>query len=351
MDASLQAETEALRRAWDRHEATFLRDYLVAGVEDPRFNVQSVLTRHGLLGLVFGDRFAALRGQELPFAAALNWLLAQQAELAEPEGRAALRYGLERDAENVEGLVIPRFLRALWRTLPVVADGVTVPNYLAEILAAPPSTVAEASATDTFSRLWTACLAAEPTPATPLAVLELACGSANDYRALAASGLTRFLAYTGLDLSAKNIANAQAQFPGARFLEGNVLAIPAADRAFDCVFAHDLFEHLSPAALPVAVAECCRVARRAACLGCFSAAEVPDHVIRPTGDYHWNTLSVERMLALFEAQGFTAQVIHIGTFLKWLTGDGTTHNPNAYTFVLQAAGPDERGEQAEITTR
>jgi len=339
MDETLQRETEALRHSWERHDAAFLRDYLVAGVEDPRINVQSVLTRHFLLGLLFGDRFAALRAQELKFAAACNWLLSLQDELAEKEGRAALRFGLERGAENVEGLVIPRYAHELWRALPASADGVEIPNYLAVLLASEPapSGLLGSPAADTFTGLWKARLAEQAIPEPRFSVLELACGSANDYRAFAACGLARLLDYAGLDLSAKNIANAREQFPTARFEVGNALAIAAADRAFDCVFVHDLFEHLSPEALPVAVAECCRVTRRAACLGFFSLAEVTDHVIRPLVEYHWNTLSVERLVALFRGHGFAATVIHIGTFLKWLTGDASAHNPDAYTIVVQRA--------------
>ncbi len=335
MDETLQRETEALRRAWERHDAGFLGDYLVAGVEDPRINVQSILTRHFLLGLLFGDRFGELREQELKFAAALNWLLSLHDDWADVEMRTVIRFGLERDVENVEGLVIPQFVRAVWRALSGSAPPAGMPNYLAALLADPVPNLLDSPTVNTCLQLWAHHLAAEPAPQPPLTVLELACGSANDYRALAAGGLARLIAYTGLDLSAKNIANAQARFPGARFAIGNALAIAAPDRSFDCVFAHDLFEHLSPEALPVAVAECCRVARRAACFGCFSVAELPDHCIRPTEDYHWNTLSAERLVELFQHHGFAATVIHLGTFLKWLTGDATTHNPNAYTFVLQ----------------
>lgn len=337
MDAPLQAETKALRRAWERHEAAFLRDYLVAGVEDPRLNAQSVLTRHFLLGCVFGDRFAALREAELRFAAALNWLLSRRDELADPDARAGLRFGLERDAENVEGLVIPRFVRLLWRSLPMRADEVEVPHYLDALLrdeTALPDLLNTPCAA-TFAGLWRDRLERETSARQPLPVLEVACGSANDYRALVAYGLARWLDYTGLDLSPKNIANARARFPEARFAVGNVLALDAGDRAFDCVIAHDLFEHLSPEALPVAVAECCRVARHAACLGCFSAAERAEHIIRPTGDYHWNTLSVARLVELFARHGFATRVIHVGTLLAWLAGDATTHNPDAYTLMLE----------------
>ena len=69
---SLQAESDKLARSWMQHDAGMLRDYLVGGVEDPRLNVQSVLSRHFLTHALTGERFAALMEQELRFAAAMK---------------------------------------------------------------------------------------------------------------------------------------------------------------------------------------------------------------------------------------------------------------------------------------
>ena len=186
-------------------------------------------------------------------------------------------------------------------------------------------------------RLWRQALAPLPLPPAPLRVLEPACGSANDYRFLEACGLARLLAYQGFDLCEKNILNARSLFPGARFDVGNVFEIAAPDRAFDCLFAHDLFEHLSPEGLETAAAEVCRVTRQGLCLSFFNMDEIPDHAIRPTGDYHWNTLSMERMRVLFFERGFEGRVAHVGTFLRFATGCDRTHNPNAYTFLLHSS--------------
>jgi hypothetical protein len=65
--------------------------------------------------------------------------------------------------------------------------------------------------------------------------------------------------------------------------------------------------------------------------------EVPEHVARPVDEYHWNLLSMRRMKEALAAAGFSAQVIHIGTFLKQTTGADRTYNPDAYTFALHAA--------------
>jgi hypothetical protein len=42
-------ETARLRSSWARHSPEMLRNYLVAGVQDPRTNLQSVLLRHFLI--------------------------------------------------------------------------------------------------------------------------------------------------------------------------------------------------------------------------------------------------------------------------------------------------------------
>lgn len=342
MDEALQRETERLTRSWSRHDAAMLRDYLVAGVEDPRLNVQSILTRHFLLHAFFGERFAELMEAELRFAVAMNWLLQTAREITGAEEWRAIAAGLDAGADNAEGIALPGFLRSTRTRLPAKACGQNVPDYLAAFLRE-----AEAGqggdgfspfVLDTFMVLWRTALAAE-TPQGRPAVLEPACGSANDYRYLEACGLARFLDYTGFDLCEANVANARTLFPGARFAVGNAFAVAAPDRAFDYTYVHDLFEHLSPAGLEVAVAEVCRVTRLGLCIGYFQMDEVEEHIIRPVDDYHVNTLSLERTRELFAAHGFTGEAIHIGTFLRLRFGCERTHNPNAYTLVLEARTP------------
>jgi hypothetical protein len=167
-------------------------------------------------------------------------------------------------------------------------------------------------------------------------VIEPACGSANDYRFLDAYGIARLVCYTGFDLCEKNIVNARALFPGVTFDVGNVFEIAAVDKAFDLCLVHDLFEHLSMAGLEASVKEVCRVTRRGICVGFFNMDETQDHQVEPVDEYHWNRLSMARMKELFAAQGFDAQVVHIGTFLRQHVGCDYTHNPNAYTFLLFA---------------
>ena len=103
----------------------------------------------------------------------------------------------------------------------------------------------------------------------PIKVLEPACGSANDYRFFQGCGLARHIDYLGLDLCAKNVENARALFPSARFETGNVFEIGAADASYELCIAHDLFEHLSIAGLERAVSEVCRVTRSGLCAHFF----------------------------------------------------------------------------------
>lgn len=327
MDDFLKQETAKLARSWMRCDATQLGDYLVADVEDPRVNVQSVLARHFLLAALFGAKFERQMEHELRFAAALNWLRQNAKELDTPEVRAAVLHALRRGADNAEGIEIPAFLTQLFARLPAKAGDVSVPNYLDQFL----DEDASPCAPDTFQEVWADSLEAEIPEG--IRVLEPACGSANDYRFLAGCGLARLVDYTGFDLCEKNVRNARAQFPSARFEVGNVFEIAAANGAFELSFVHDLFEHLSPEALPVAVRELCRVTRRGLCVGFFKMDEMPEHNIRPVDEYHWNTLSLARTRALFVEQGFAVQPLHVGTYLRWRTGCAETHNSNAYTFI------------------
>lgn len=321
-----------------RHDQEMLRGYLVADVEDPRINVQSILTRHFLVEALFGPRrFAALKLAELRFAAALNWL---RGFLGEGGNADAALHALRVGADNAEGTEIPRHLRLTFGGLPTRANGGWVPHYIRKALESAQTETGKPSLTEpvlsTFQALWRRRLDKEH-PAR-LAGFEPACGSANDYRFIEAFGIARLIDYTGMDLCEKNVLNAKALFPHARFAVGNAFNIDAGDQAFDCCIVHDLFEHLSPAGMEAAIGEICRVSRRGVCAGFFNMDEIDEHQVRTVDDYHWNTLSMERTKALFERHFPAVQVIHIESFLRWRLGCGETHNPRAYTLV---AGPKQ----------
>ncbi len=333
MDARLHRELVNLAHSWMQHDSDTLRDYLVSGVEDPRLNVQSILLRHFLLVILFRTRFENVMEAELRFATVMNWALATLEQVAGPEDLRAIQHALETGADDAEGLAVPKFVTMTFQGLPAAPDGVPVPNYLEEWLdrAGQGSEVGalDDAVLSTFERAWAAALAKEGRAG--LSVLELACGSANDYRFFERFGLARLIDYTGMDLCEKNIANARAMFPAARFESGNALEIAAPDAACDCCIAQDLFEHLSLDALERALDEVCRVTRRSVCLGFFNLHEGAEHIEQPLDRYHWNRLSVARLREGLHRRGFQVQIVHVETFLKWRLGCPQTHNPNAYT--------------------
>jgi hypothetical protein len=315
MEEFLRLETEKLVRSWTQYDAPFLRDYLVADVEDPRINVQSILSRHFLIATLFGDKFRELVLHELRFAAAMNWLANLAGNSGGAEESRAVLHALEHGADNAEGLPIPHYLSATFRSLPLGHGELIIPNYIRDFLVraedAPPRPGHQAPGYNTFVSLWRTALSPEQPP--PVSVLEPACGSANDYRFLEGCGLARF--------------------PDARFLPGNVFEIAAPDQAYELCFLHDLLEHLSPAGLERAVQELCRVTRHGLCVNFFQLDEMPDPIVRPVEDYHVTTLSLARSEALFVRHGFAVQALHVGSYLRTRIRCNETHNPNAYTFL------------------
>jgi SAM-dependent methyltransferase len=340
VNESLKAETEKLTRMWMRHEADWLGEYLVSGVEDPRLNMQSILTRHVLIRELFGEIFSELMREELRFGAVMNWLCRVPGINDNPEEAGVILDALKRASDNAEGLSIPRFLLQTFAALPATFENFGVPNYMEEYLMATEAEENRRSsprehALDRFAGLWNGALSKVVSRAPRLSVLEPACGSANEYRFLNRYGLVQFLEYRGFDLCEKNVANARALEPGVEFSVGNVFEIAAADRAYDWCIVHDLFEHLSLEGMQAAVSEVCRVCRTGICIGFFQMDELPQHLVRPLSEYYCNRLSREQTARTFAEHGFAAQTFHIETFLRAELGWGDTHNPFAHTFVLR----------------
>ncbi len=346
---SLEQESERLARSWLRHDAAMLRDYLVAGVEDPRINLQSILSRHFLIRALSGDRFHALMMEECRFGAAMNWLMRFAAD---EEEAVAVLHALRTGADNAEGVEVPRFVLSTFRGVPTEVAGLVAPNYIESFLAA-----ADGEVMNTFCGLWRQILVpggAEPQDgvaaghgeardgdtrmnapaAARMSVLEPGCGSANDYRFLDASGIAPLIDYTGFDLCRKNVENACALFPNVRFQEGNLFSIDAPNASYDLCFLHDVLEHLSLEGLDAAMGELCRVTRLGLCLGCFNVDEITEHVVVPVDDYYWNRLSLGHLRQTAARHGFDSRAIHVGTFLREQFGCAYTHNPNAYALIL-----------------
>src|SRR5690242_6056620 len=105
---TLKLESERLARSWMQHEPAKLREYLVAGVEDPRINLQSILSRHFLVRFLFGEKHRELMEHECRFAAIMNWLTAFAAN-SDPEELNLVLHAIQLGADNAEGIQIPRF--------------------------------------------------------------------------------------------------------------------------------------------------------------------------------------------------------------------------------------------------
>jgi len=324
----LQQENAQLRQAWEQYSAEHLDTYLVTGVEDPRINIQSILTRAFLTDALFPERFTALLHEELRFGAVLQWLLAQYTAGAD-------RNELHEDICFAKASHIPAFVADAARWLE--SDACPLPPSI-ELAVDPPSIDAPAQllperALDVFGPVWRNELAGLTAPR--LRVFEAACGSANDYRTIHNHGLAPFLDYTGLDISAKNIANALVRFPAVAFRAGSILDSGLPDAAFDFVFAHDLLEHLSGPGVATALAEMVRLARREVWVHLFNTKPEGAHDIIPKEHYHWNLLSQAALREAGRALDCAVDIIELAPLLEHKFGWREYYNPHAATLVLK----------------
>jgi hypothetical protein len=167
-------ESDRLRSSWERHAAATLDTYLVAGVEDPRISVQSILTRALLCDALCPGRFSWLIEEELRFGFVMTWLLTHL-ELG-IDKRLMLAAVKRNDRERCPSFVIDAF-----RMLQV-PEGV-IPDYVTTALQdRDEPTALSSEATDTFRKIWHQQLGTFSH--TGYSLFEPACGSANDYRYL-----------------------------------------------------------------------------------------------------------------------------------------------------------------------
>jgi hypothetical protein len=236
MEECFKIETEKLKGTWQKYKSSLLRNYLVKDVEDPRINVQSILTRHWLVKQLFWKKFDELMEHEIRFALVMNWLLKLVKKNIETSQLQTIFYSLVEKQKDAEGIEIPSYISDAFHSLGM-------PNYICDALAVPESDIAYGIIPEyilsTFRRIWKEMLVYEESER--ISVLEPACGSANDFRFINAFGIARFIDYRGFDLCDKNIDNARKMFPEINFTVGNVIEIKAGDDSFDFCFVHDLF--------------------------------------------------------------------------------------------------------------
>jgi len=293
-----------LQRSWNQYSHEQLDSYLVSGVEDPRINCQSILTRALVADTLWPDEFTDLIDAELRFGAVLTWLLTQLENGAD-------RYELLDSIADNGARSCPQMIRETYAWLQ--SEGCNVPDYISLALERPdpdkPGQLLHDAALDTFSDIWRNTLAGRH--AERISVLEPACGSANDYRFIDRYGLSKHIDYTGLDISPRNVENAKGRFPDTHFLVASILDSGIPDESFDYLFVHDLFEHLSLGALNQALNEVMRIVRREAWLHFFNAGDGEEHLIQPVDRYHWNILSVKRISETLQELGADLEVISI----------------------------------------
>lgn len=323
-------ESSQLRRAWERYNPEFLDHYLVAHVEDPRLNCQSILSRAFLIDALWPGRFDACIEAELRFGFVLSWVLGR---LRQGVDRRELLAQLTGDTADSS---CPAAIRETYTKLQ--EPGCPIPDYLTAVLlhtnTLPDEGELFTPAVETFQQLWKSLLP-EPCEQEPIRMLEVACGSANDARFFQAYGLEPHLHYTGFDLCVANAVNAMRRFPAGRFFVGDVLHPALPPEGFDYVVVHDLLEHLSPEACDHALQNLLGLARHELWIHLFSATPATRPVIRPKAPYYVNTLSLPRLQGSLHRQGFPTEVYRIADWLNQHFGFDAHYNGEAATLVVR----------------
>lgn len=329
----LGSESRALREAWMRHDDTFLNDYLVSSVEDPRIHFPSILARGLLVDFIEPDRHRHLIWDEYRFGICMSFLLRTLQRRPLHRTRSLLLQAIREGQDAFQSIPIPAYVRETWQSLIQSPD--PAHHYIDMALQSGPSiqpTELHPSALGCFQHRWAEVFKSWASP--PVSVMEAACGSANDYRFMDALGMAATMNYRGFDICPKNISNARSRFPNVRFEVGNVFEIQAETKSIDYFFVHDLFEHLSLEGMHQGFREMCRVTRGMACLCFFNMADRSDHLVQPKDGYHWNRLSLERVVDFLQPHCRDIQVIHMTRFLQVAFGCDDYHNPGAYALIL-----------------
>jgi len=330
---NIQLESKRLRASWEKYDNDHLDRYLVSDLEDPRINLQSILTRSFIIDTVFRGTFTSLIQEEFRFSICLNFFLRLLQNTQNKVSRVAIFEAMDNHHDMCGSLKIPSYMH---ENFDLICNGPgNIPDYISIALMdrlTDGDVFLPSSALSCFQQFWRDVLYGRS--ADSISVLEPACGSANDYRFLDSYQMGSFLDYVGFDICQKNITNARRRFPNMRFETGNILDMPFADNQFDYLFLHDLLEHLSPESLEIALSEIARVTRREACLNFFNMDDIDEHIIKPTQLYHWNTLSKNRICDSLMRYAADIDIVHIDSFLRENYHCDDYHNPQAYTLIV-----------------
>jgi SAM-dependent methyltransferase len=325
---NFETESENLRNAWLRHPPEFLDSYLIQGVENPCINPQSITLRHLIVDALFPGAHRELAEQEMLYSACVCATIAAAGCGMFDPFTAALEG--EPGADAI--FPLPQFLKDLRDKKPALPFSLR--SVWQQILQSILNSYN--SFTSPFESLWRERL--RSTIATRPKMLEVACGSANDYRYFERFGLAKFIDFTGVDICATNIANARRRCPAGTFLEADALALPFPDQSFDFFCTFDLFEHLSLAAMRQALREAVRVTRRTLWLSFFQLEDRAEHLEVPSPPYYLNILSAGQLLEELTSLGCTATVIDLPAECSRKFPGCQHYNPRARIIAARVRG-------------
>lgn len=293
----ITAEGQKLADHWSRYGREHLDSYLIQDVEHRSINPQSVLLRAFVIDRLFPGQFVETIEDELLFSACACHLLQANKEGFLPELLRTL-YSSEADGE------LPEFLsmRHRFEMADLTAELTRCIRSEYESFLSP------------FQAVWRQHLQGQASTAPR--ILELGCGSANDYRFWDSYGVATLVDYVGVDVCAANINNARARFPDVRFLIGDACCLDDGDDSCEVVLACDLLEHLSPQGIDSALAEMERLSRDEVWLSLFNASDADHHKYCESGDYYWNTLSVSKISQHLRAAGYSMEIVSVAAELE-----------------------------------
>jgi len=330
--ASIDLENELLKASWDCFPSEHLAVYLGIGEQDQRINTHSIFTRALLADTLWPGMFDDLITEEFRFGIVMTWLLQELKA-------GATRIGLQDELyASPSAERIPELVRqtAAW----LQSADCPLPDYLGEALMFPnpdqPLWYLFEPALNTFVSLWSSRL--DGLPSTPIRVLEIACGSGNDYKTILACGLAAHIAYAGFDISWKNIHNAVDLYPEAEFFEASILNSGLPDNSFEYLFVHDMLGHLSPGGMEVALREIMRIIRKEAWLHCYNVADIDHHETHPFQSYYRNRLSIPRLSESLEKAGASVEAITIPDMLYRKFGYMPPYTSTSGTFIARKQG-------------
>ena len=327
LESELIKEDRSLRWSWDQYPAEHLDRYLVQGIEDPRINCQSILTRALIVDTLWPGEFDALINDELRFGAVLVWLTEQLR--AQVTGEEILQ------ALHTQNARVPTFVSETWTWLE--SDDCPIPNYITQALYERNQDQAQQClserALDSFGQLWHMELACRSLSAR-VNLLEPACGAANDYRVMHDYGLAPYLDFAGFYISYKNIHTARRRFPSIPFFAQSVYDPHLPQHGADYVFVHDLFEHLSPQGLELALTQVMQLTHKQAWLHFFNLTDIKQHRFKQVGTYYWNLLGINHIRETLAPHASQIDVVFIPELLRDKFGWSQYHNQEAVTLIV-----------------